>query len=304
MNPSPLTADQRAREHSVLIGIVMDVAMVSAMIAVSLVGGSLTLLAESIRATLGLLPECFTYGLLRRIHRGRLRDLDYGTGKLEQVANVGLGLSMMIAAAWIVAGGVAILKGERALGTPFALACSAVAGIANLCINVVAWDGVRRLPGVRESTLMQAQVTLRWTKLVASLIIGVDLTLAALFTDPVIVAAADATGSFIVAGYMTLTAFQALRRSLPELLDFSAGRSSVMAVERVLARHANDYLRLLRVRTRRASHSIVVELALEFDAALSMAEVGRRTAALKATMREELPDAEVLILASASPSDR
>ena len=131
------------------------------------------------------------------------------------------------------------------------------------------------------------------------MIISNDLTVAALSTDPVVVAVADALGSMWVAGYMTVIAVQALRGSLPDLLDFSAGKSIQEAVNRSLARHAGDYPHLQRVRTRRASHTAFVEIALEFEPHLSMAEVDRRIAALKATMRDEVGDAEVSVLAAA-----
>jgi divalent metal cation (Fe/Co/Zn/Cd) transporter len=296
-----LTDDQKAREHSFLVAIVLDIAIVAAMVAVAIVGGSFTLLAESIRGGLGLFPEWFSFGVLRRIHRGVLVDLDYGTGKLEQVASLFIGISMLAAAVWIASGAFRILGGERELGQPIGLAAAAAAGMVNLYLNVIAWDGVRRLPGVRESTIMNAQLTLRWTKLLASIIITVDLTIAALSTDPVIVAVADATGSLLVAAYMAIIGVKALRESLPDLLDFSAGKSIKEAVDRTLALHASDYAQLQRVRTRRSSHTAFVEIALQFEPGLSMAEVDRRITALKSRMREEIGEAEVSVLASAAP---
>lgn len=300
MNAVVLTDDQKAREHSFLVAIVLDIAIVVAMVTVSIVGGSFTLLAETLRCILGLLPEWFAFGVLRRIHRGVLVDLDYGTGKLEQVANLVIGATMLLASAWIVVGSLKILSGERELGTPIGLAAAAVVGFINLYINVIAWDAIRRLPGVLDSTILKAQLTLRRTKLLSSVIISVDLTVAALSTDPVVVAFADAVGSMWVAGYMTVIGIQALRGSLPDLLDFSAGKSIEEAVGRSLIRHSADYKGLQRVRTRRSSHTAFVEIALEFEPGLTMAEVDRRIAALKATMREEVGEAEVSVLASAS----
>lgn len=298
-----LTDEQEARERSFLVAIVLDIAIVVAMVTVSIVGGSFTLLAETLRCILGLLPEWFAFGVLRRIHRGVLVDLDYGTGKLEQVANLVIGATMLLASGWIVVGSLKILSGERELGTPIGLAAAAVVGFVNLYINVVAWDAIRRLPGVLDSTILHAQLTLRRTKLLSSVIISTDLTVAALSTDPVVVAFADAVGSMWVAVYMTVIAIKALRVSLPDLLDFSAGEAVHQGVNRGLAKHAGDYTQLQRVRTRRSSHTAFVEIALEFEPGLSMAEVDRRIAALKTTMREEVGEAEVSVLASAQTHD-
>jgi len=295
---APLTADQRAKEQSVLLAIVLDLAMVASFTTVGVLGGSFTIVAEVIRGVLGLVPEMFTYVVVRRMNRGELRDFDYGTSKLEQVVSVTIALGMLAAAVWIIHGGFMILAGERHLGTPFGLACAGVAGMVNVNVNLVAWDSVRRVVQTAESPMMLAQLTARRTKLLASLIIVVDLTVAALSTDPVVVALADASGGFIVAAYMVMTAFQGLRQVLPDLLELAASKSVRLGVVRGLARHAGDFAELRNVRTRRSSQAAVVEITLAFDDSLTMAEVNRRIDALKTTMREEVGEAEVSVLVS------
>jgi divalent metal cation (Fe/Co/Zn/Cd) transporter len=300
MRVLPITDEQYAREQSILVAIAMDVTIMAAMVVVSVAGGSFTLFAESIRVVLGLVPEFFTYAVIRRIHRGVLVNLDYGTGKLEQLANLVIGISMLIAAVWIVVGAGEILSGDRKVGAPIGLACAAIAGMVNLCINIIAWDGMRRVTASDDSTILQAQLTLRWTKLVASLIIGLDLTLAALSADDVIVTWADAIGSLVVAAYMTVTAVQALRRALPDLLDLSAGAVVRQAVDRALARYG-DGMQVLRVRTRRSGHTVFVELALAYDEGFSRADVDRQVVALKESIGETVEGAEVSVLATAQP---
>lgn len=299
MTDAVLTGDQQARERSIVLAIVLDIAIVVAMVTVSVAGGSFTLLAESIRAALGLVPEWFTYGVLRRMHRGTLRGFDYGTHKLEQIVSVTIELSMLFAGVWIVLGALRVLAGERDLATPFGLACAATVGMVNVYINLVAWDGLRRVVRSDDSPMMRAQLKVRRTKFLASAIITADLTVAALSTDPVVVAFADAFGALFVAAYLLAVALQGLRTVLPDLLELSASKATRLAVVRALARHAGDYTDLQNVRTRRSSQSAFVEIALVFDENLSMAEVHRRIEALKATVREEVGDVDVTILASA-----
>ena len=297
-----VTPDQQRKERAVGLAILMDVAMLTAMLTSSLIGGSFTMLAEFIRAGLGFLLECFSYVVLRRIHRGVLADLDYGTGKLEQVANLLIGAGMLFGAAWIVVGALRILAGSRDLGTPFGLALAAMVGIVNLWVNLVAWDGVRRAAAAGDSLIMQAQLTLRWTKLFSSAVVVSGLTVAALSTDDVIVAWADSLGSFFVAGYLAWSAQAVLREALPDLLDRSAGEVILHAVDAGLARHADDYVQLQRVRSRRAGHTAFVEIALEFDAGLSVAEVDRRIEALKASIVAGGANVDVAVVTRAAPS--
>src|SRR4029077_11280281 len=50
--------------------------------------------------------------------RGKLHDLEFGGGKLEQIANLVTGIGMLGAAAWIATKAMAIVGGEAAIGTP------------------------------------------------------------------------------------------------------------------------------------------------------------------------------------------
>ncbi len=282
--------------------IVVDAFMVAALFLGGTVGGSLTMMAESLRGGLGYAMECFTVVLLWRIHRGVLADMEFGAGKLEQVASVVIAASMLFGAAWIGLNISRIWSGQRELGTPIGLAYAAIVGMVNLYVNVIAWDSVRRSMTTDSSIIMDAQLHLRWVKLVASIIVSVGLTVSALSTDDVVVAWADSLGSLFVATYMIVHAVGVLRTALPDLLDRSAGADVREVVTRALAAHANDYDRLLRSRSRRSGRTTFIEIHLAYDAALSMAEVQRREETLKGAIRTELPDAEVAVVATSTTS--
>ena len=298
--PVVLTADQRAKERAIASAILMDIVIVASFITIAVAGGSFTLLADSIRAGLGLLLECFGFVVLRRIHRRVLADMDYGTGKLEQVSNLVVAVSMLAGAAWIGVGALSILSGDRELGSPIGLAFAAIAGMVNVFVNFIALDAMRRAAAGGDSLIMQAQLLLRRTKLIASVVVAVGLTVAARSTDDMVVAWADALGAGFVAVYSALIALQVLRTAVPDLLDRSAGIDVRDAVDRGLARHRNVYTQVHRVRSRRSGHTAFVEIALGFDPGLTMAEVDRRIQALATTMREEVGEAEISIVPSAA----
>jgi divalent metal cation (Fe/Co/Zn/Cd) transporter len=294
------TPAQRSQERSMLFGLVMDLVMVIALVLSGALGGSLTMLAEATRACLAYALECFTLVVLRRIHRGVLADLEYGAGKLEQVASVVIAAGMLLGAVWIGFNAYGVWSGTRALGTPIGLAAAAIVGMVNLYVNLLAWDSVRRSLAADSSLIMVAQLRVRWVKLFCSFVVSFGLTLSALSTDDVVVAWADSLGSLFVAGYMVMNALEILRASLPDLLDRSAGAAVGEAVRRALAAARADYAQATRLRTRRSGRITFVEIELAFDPALSMAEVARRVAALGAAIRTELPDAEVSVVASAA----
>jgi ferrous-iron efflux pump FieF len=295
-----ITPEQQAEESSVQFGLVVDFGLATLLLLIAILGDSLTLFAEGIRGGLMDLIEFFALMVMRRIHRGQFADLEFGTGKLEQIANTLIGAAMLGAAIWITAGAVAMLVGERVVGGPFGLAMAAVAGAVNLYFNFIAWGRVRRAVRAESSLVMLGQLRARTVKLVASLFVLVTMTLAALSTDEEVVAWADAVGSLFVAGFIVVNAVDMLLYGLADLLDRSAGRVVREAVDRVLARHAGDYGQLARVRSRRSGRVVFIELALRFDPGLSIAEVNRRINVLKQSLGREIEHADVSILALAA----
>jgi len=265
-----------------------------------ILGGSLTILAEAIRGSLMGLTEIFSLVVMRRIHRGQLADLEFGTGKLEQVANTVIGAAMLGGAVWIAIRALTVLVGERAVGAPFGLAMAAIAGALNAYCNLLAWVRMRRALRAESSLVMVGQLRARTVKLASSLFVLATMTLAALAMDEEVAAWADVIGSLFVAAFIAANALDMLASGLADLLDRSAGRAVRDAIDRALARHAGDFGQVARVRSRRSGRVVFIELALRFDPGLSIAEVNRRIDALKLSLGGEIEHSEISVLALAA----
>jgi anti-anti-sigma factor len=281
--------------------------IIVAMVQIGAMGGSFTMLAEALRASLMLVIEIFSFVVMRRIHRGVLRGFEFGPGKLEQVASLSIAVGMFGGAIWIAFGVLHIIAGERPLGTPLGLTLAAMLGAFNTWVNVVAWDVMRRAARSGGSVIMRAQLSARTVKLFSSLFVQATMTVAAVSQNDVIVAWADAIGSGFVAIFIVINAIQMMRSGLPDLLDRTVEEGIQIAVNRALARHFKDYDYIDRVRSRRAGEKVFIEIALRVDGNLALDEADRRAEALKATLNEEIHRADVSILAeiiilfSASP---
>ena len=293
------TPEQLAQEHSLRFALLADTGVLALFIPVGLLGGSLTIKAETIRFVLMMSIEVFALIVMWRLHRGKLHDMEFGGGKLEQIANVATGLGMLGGAAWIASQAMAIVSGHAEIGTPLGLALAAMVGALNAYVNFIAWDGMRRAAEGESSIVMQSQLRSRWVKLVCSLVVLVTMTVAALSSDNVIVASADAVGSVFVAVFMVVNGMEMLRIGVPDLLDRSAGTSVRDTVDRVLADGAGTYQRLDRVRSRKSGRVVFIELALSFEPGLTIAEVNRRIDALKGAIAKEIDHADVSILTTA-----
>jgi divalent metal cation (Fe/Co/Zn/Cd) transporter len=294
-----ITVEQQAEENSVQFALAADFCLAVSFVVIGLLGGSLTITAEAIRGTLMDLVELFSLMVLKRIHRGELADLEFGTGKLEQIANTIIGAAMFAAALWIASRVVAVLAGENAPGTPFGLAMAAIAGAINLYVNFLAWDRVRRAIRAESSIVMQGQLQSRRVKLLSSAFVLTTMTVAAISTDEQVVAWADVVGSLFVAAFIVVNALDMLGAGLFDLLDRSAGHKVHEAIDRTLAGHLMDYDELARVRSRRSGRVVFIEIALRFDPALSIGQVNQRVDVLKQALSREIEHADISIMALA-----
>jgi divalent metal cation (Fe/Co/Zn/Cd) transporter len=293
--PATPTPAELERERSVALGLSLDMAILTVLFIVALVGGSLTILAESIRGALMNSAEGLALLVMRRIHRGTVRGMEYGTGKLEQAANLAIGVALIGGALWVALGAIRLLDGEAPPGTPLGLALGAIVGAINCYINFIGWDAVRRAARSGHSLIMQGQLRARAVKLVSSFLVQVALTVAALSTDNIVVAIADAAGSLVVSIVMTVTGLRMVLAAVPDIIDRAPGPTVRGAVERALARQPAAEAALGRLRARRSGGTVFVELTLTFDPALTVAEVQLRIAALRDIVRAELPQADVAI---------
>jgi divalent metal cation (Fe/Co/Zn/Cd) transporter len=204
---------------------------------------------------------------------------------------------MIFGAGWILSQAFSIVTGVARTGTPLGLAMAAIAGAVNAYLNLVSWDAVRRAAAVGgNSTIMDAQLTSRVVKLASSLLIMVTLTIAAVASDEIVVATADAGGSLLVSCVIFANALRILQVAVPDLLDRSAGGPIYAAIERALERHRDIYAALRRIRSRRSGRVVFVEIALSFAGDQTHAEVERQTVLLHASLRQEIGEADIAIV--------
>ncbi len=291
-----ITPRQREQEHSVLFGLLADSGIIALMIPIAIFGGSLTLMAESIRCVMMMMIEFFAYNVMRRVHRGKLQDMEFGGGKLEQIANFVMALGMLGAAAWIAYKAFTVISGHEPVGTPLGLALAAIIGAVNAYINFVAWRAMRHASRGETTLVMLGQLRARMVKLVSSLVVLLSMTVAALSTDNVVVTWADALGSIFVAAFIVWNAWGMLRSSIPDLVDRTAGPAVHETVNNVLVTLAGEYERLDRIRSRRSGRVVFVEVVLTFQPSLTIAEVNERIDRVKRAMQEKIEHLEVSIL--------
>lgn len=292
-----ITVEQRTRERSIEFALAMDIAMIALYTVAAVLAGSLTMLAELIRGALMWLIELIALVVMKRIHRGRTAMFEFGSGRLEQLVNLAIASGMLAGAGWIGLSAVRHLAGGEATGTPVGFALAAIATAINFYVNVLAWDAMRRAARIGGSVIMNGQLQARVVKLVSSAFVQVSLTVAALSHDSVVIVWADSLGALCVCGFIVHAAVGMIQHDLPDLVDRSVNEEVQAAINRMLVRHFEDYDRLDLVRTRRTGAVVHAEITLGFRKDLSMGDVNRRIEAMKASLRQDVGDADVAIVA-------
>lgn len=302
MAAASLTSEQRSREKAIEFALLSDLGILVLALVIGIAGGSLTLIAECIRGALIITIESFSLYIMRRVHRQTLFNLEFGTGKIELVANFAVATGLLIGGAWVLFKVIGILTGETALGPPLGLTLAAIVAAINTCINIVAWDRMRHAARTGGSIIMAAQLRSRFVRVVSSLFVQLTMTIAAVSIDHTVAVWAEAIGSTFVTFFILSVAIEMYRSGLPDLLDRSVEESTQMAINRVLARHFADYALLGRIRTRRSGSTIFIEMILGYDPSLTIAEIGDRVEAMKRSIREQIDNVDITIVAQPAES--
>lgn len=292
-----VTEQQRARERSIQFALVLDISTMATYTLAAIAAGSLTMLAELVRGLLMTVIEVCALVVMKRIHRGRTAMFEFGSGKLEQLVNLAIACGMLGGAAWVGVGAIEKMASGTGAGTPAGFALAAIFASFNLYENVLAWDAMRRAARGGGSLIMKGQLQARVVKLVSSACVQLSLTVAALSSDPVVIVWADSLGALLVCGFIVQSGIGMIRHDLPDLVDRAVDEDVQTAITRMLARHFEDYDQLGSVRTRRSGDVVHAEITLGFRPDLTMADVGRRIDAMKASLREEVDHADIAIVA-------
>lgn len=290
-----ITEQARQRERSMLIACVSDIAMWLSLVVAALWSNSLTTLAETARGTLVLALEWTLFFLLRRIHRRKTHNYDYGAGQLEQFANLGIGLAMGLTGLWV--GGAAIYRWwhppeQVTTGLVFA----AAVGFINMVQNGLAFWALWRAGRDGTSVIMMGQIRARLAKTISSAIVLTALLVNAAYGDGPVGVAADVLGSLFVSLVMLELAISMWRQSLPSLLDRTLAEAQQERINRALIARFEDYDALVSVRSRLSGNVAFVEIVLGMAPERTMGDVQAAVDRIAGEIRDLIPGVAVTVV--------
>jgi cation diffusion facilitator family transporter len=293
-------SDTRAsdeKERSVLIGILTCSAALPVGIVGVVLGNSVALLADLLRATAELVAMVLSWLTLRAVRRTRHDVFNYGLGKLESAASVMVGAALMVAFVVVLGGSLARFLAPAPIGNAWLGLAVTVAGMGG---SVWLWRRNYAIARRSPSPVMDAQWRLYRSKAVANLIVSVSVGVALGFKGQAWAAYVDPAGSLAIAGFLLYSAWTVASSSVHDLLDRALEESRQLLIVRVLAKHFDVYEHVREIRSRRSGARIYIEIFLGFDADRTLGEVQRAIDAMRTDLEALIAGSSVVIVPAAA----
>ena len=274
------SAGELAKERAFLLTVSADTAITLMLILVAIASGSLTMLGEAIRGALMLTVVFYTLWLLRSVHRGRLTDFEFGTGKVEQFAWVIVGLSLVFGGLWVAQRVFHTVVEAGVPASPLGLAFAAIINAVNLIINIFGWVSMRAAAKGADRGILGAELSARFGALVGSAILQVTLTIAALAKDPALVILFDALGATLVVLLMLRRGIGMVLSGLASLFDRPAPHNEMTGLRTIVESTLPPGC-LVGLRTRRGGDRLFVEVGVDAGAFATLENLNRHVKALE-----------------------
>lgn len=288
-----LTQDQLAKEKAVFWAIVLDAAILVFFAAAGLLSGSMTALSEVIRILLLLTIEVVSYVVLKRAHRGRFVEFEYGIGKIERITNLLVAFGLLLSGLYILSKIFSMDVGAPISTNIMMLAI--VSATANLMANYYFSIAFIRSNEKESSVIISSQIAARIAKTVASIIVLAILMTTLWLPDPMSARMVDLFGSLFMVGYMVVIAVGLIRESLPEILDRTIPEPEHYHLLRILARYFDNYDGFDGYKARRSGKDLFILINLGFNQERTLEQIEEMTSPIRQAVESELPGSSVTI---------
>ncbi len=262
--PDPLNTRYRDIRKVTLVGAVVDLVLGVAKIVVGVVASSQALIADGIHSLSDLATDFLVLFAAKHAHRQADDEHPYGHGRIETVATVVLGVSLVAVAVGISYDAVRRLMAPELLLHPgwLALLVAVISVFSKELIYQYTARAARRL----RSKMLHANAWHSRSDAISSIIVVIGV-IATMLGYP----SFDALAAVAVALMVARIGWDLLWKSLQELIDTAldperveAIRETIMAVDGVRTCHM--------LRTRHSGSDALVDVHILVDAALSVSE--------------------------------
>ncbi len=291
----PTTETYQERERSMLIGWVVGLLSIIPDVTFALMANSVTMLMDVLRTASDTGALFLSWLTIRRVAQGKSKHYNYGYGKLENLANLSIGLAMVLS--FIIVVDVAIKRfhiHEHVDRVGWGIAFNTLAGIGNAWF----WWKNHWLARRQPSPIMESQWRIFRAKTVINACVLMTLIASMVWHDKRWGIYIDPMASFVLAAFLLFNAFRLFSMSVYDLLDHSLEESMQILIHRGLVAFQHRYIALHGIRSRRSGSRIYIEIFLQFDENLLMSDVQRTIDDMREALEASISNSQIIIAPS------
>lgn len=266
----------------------------------AVMSGSLIAVSDMINGLTETLSIFLTWIAMKRAAKGDMPDYNYGQGKIENLASLGIALTLVISFVLICKNAVARLIEPTIIINVSGVIFYLVLAIIALGSNTSFWFRSYRLAVMAPSPGIEAQWRLFRVKVISNAFVAFSLALNMILRAYPWAAYLDPALSLFVAGMILISAYKILTRTVYDLLDGALEENIQLVIMRELAVHFDEYHDFHGVRSRRVGSRVFIELFLEFEPDRTMREVQNSIENIRSGMEKSIKSCEVIIAPSVS----
>jgi len=275
---------------------------------------SIVILTDVLRTASDTVSIFLSWLVVRSVARGKTEEYNYGYGKLENLASLGVAAALFVSFFFVV-----IIATKRIfLHHPDEAIQRIQLGLIVHSVSAV-WNGwLWRKHGLfarmQHSPISESQ----WRIFRAKTAINVCVLMTLLASKGAEHLAAhhvsfitwggihwgnliDPSASFVLAAFLLFSAVRVVSVSVYDLLDHSLEESMQVLIRRGLAAFQDRYLSLCGIRSRRSGGYIYIEVFLEFEGSLPMHVVQHSIDDIRQTLESEIANSQIIIVPATCP---
>lgn len=281
MNPTPMiTKQQRYKKvrRVTLIGSAVDLILGVIKILAGWIAHSQALIADGIHSLSDLATDLFVLYAAKHAHKKADESHPYGHGRIETLATVGLGVSLVL-----IAGGIAYDAVLR-LNDPGKLLQPGLLALVVAAISIAAKEGIyhytMNVARSLRSNMLMANAWHSRSDAISSIVVVIGIT-GAMFEYPFL----DAVAAVAVAVMIAKIGADLVRDSSKELIDTALEPQEIAAIRKQIA-SVSGVRAMHMLRSRKSAGDAFIDVHIQVDPRLSVSD-GHHVAE---TVRQQLLD--------------
>ena len=282
------TISTKAGATKLLIGVVVGLIIVK--VVIGWLTGSISILAQATDSLLDLFAAVVTFSAIRIASKPADAEHPYGHGKAEDIAGIGQGILILIAAALIIYGAIdRIIKGSTIELAEGGIAVMA----ASIVVSIFLSRHLLRVSRSTGSIALEANARNIAADIYSASAVLVGLAIVRFggpklnIIDPIL-----AIG---VAVYILKVAIDTIRRPVSGLLDAKLPPSQEAVIEGCLNKYSHEVSGYHALRTRRAGSQSYIDLHLVMAGGITLEEAHQICDQIEGEIQRVLHEASVII---------